>query len=109
MTHCISITLKKGDDCPETESKMSVQPFLFDATIIIRSCHHLFDSKMPSLETYRRFRFCLYMKILEDSKNMSKADAWEQWADISDYDMRAREKRFLSFVISKLNESNINN
>ena len=57
---------------------------------------------MPSLETYRRFRFCLYMKILEDCKNMSKSDAWEKWEGISDYDMRPREKEFLSFVVSKI-------
>ena len=62
---------------------------------------------MPSLETYRQFRFCLYMQILKDSKNMSKSDAWEKWEDMSDYDMRPREKRFLSFVISKINEYKI--
>ena len=58
---------------------------------------------MPSLQTYRRFRFCLYMQILDDSKR-SKSDAWEKWEDICDYDMRPREKEFLSFVVSKVNE-----
>ena len=59
---------------------------------------------MPSLETYRKFRFSLYMKILEDSKNMSKSDAWEKWDRISDYDMRPKEIEFLSFVVSKKHE-----
>ena len=58
---------------------------------------------MPGLETYRQFRFCLYMKILDDSKNMSKSDAWERWQGMSNYDMRPREKEFLSFVVSNKN------
>ena len=63
---------------------------------------------MPSLETYRKFRFCLYMKILEDSKSMSKLGAWEKWDKISDYDMRPREIEFLSLVVSKMGEFKIN-
>ena len=59
---------------------------------------------MPSLETYRRFRFSLYMKILDDSKGLSKSKAWEKWEDICDYDMRPREKEFLSFLVSKIDE-----
>lgn len=57
---------------------------------------------MPSLETYRWFRYSLYMKILEDSKDLSKSETWEKWEDICDYDMRPREKEFLSFVVSKI-------
>ena len=64
----------------------------------------LLNRIMPSLETYRKFRFSLYMKILEDSKNMSKLDAWEKWDGISDYNMRPREKEFLSLVVSKMGE-----
>ena len=76
--------------------------------IAIIHFHQFLDRIMPSLETYRKFRFCLYMKILEDSKSMSKLDAWEKWDKISDYDMRPREIEFLSLVVSKMGEFKIN-
>ena len=67
----------------------------------IRECSR--NSKIvPNLETYRRFRFCLYMTILEESKRMhSKSDVWEKWHGISDYDMRPREKQFLRIGVQK--------
>ena len=42
------------------------------------------------------------MTILEDSKKMGKPAVWEKWEQISNYDMRPREKQFLSAVVSDL-------
>jgi len=67
----------------------------------IRECSRNSQS-VPSLETYRRFRFHLYMAILEDTKKLSKSESWEKWKGMSDYDMRPREKQFLRSSISDL-------
>ena len=74
---------------------LPLQTYDLTYTFCVVSIIQLIKS-FPSLETYRRFRFCLYMNILEDSKIMTKSDAWEKWHEISNYDMRPREKQFLS-------------
>ena len=61
-----------------------------------------FLHSFPSLETYRRFRFSLYMAILEDSTKIGKSATWKKWEQISNYDMRPKEKQYLSAVVSKL-------
>lgn len=48
------------------------------------------------------------MTILEDSKKMGKPAVWEKWEQISNYDMRPREKQFLSAVVSELRHLKIN-
>ena len=62
---------------------------------------HEFKFSFPNLETYRRFRFCLYMTILDDSKKLTKSEAWKKWDGISNYDMTIRERQFLSFMVPK--------
>ena len=48
------------------------------------------------------------MTILEDSKKIGKSATWEKWEQISNYDMRSKEKQFLSAVVSELRHLKIN-
>ena len=52
-------------------------------------------SFFPNIGTYRRFRFALYMEIMEDSKKMSPQLAFSKWKKICDHDMRECEKDYL--------------
>ena len=50
----------------------------------------------PNLETYRQFRFCMYMQIMKDAKSeSSKSDIFEKWKKICNYDMEPCEKEYI--------------
>ena len=50
----------------------------------------------PSIETYRKFRFSMYMEIMNDAQSeQDKAIAFRKWKKICNYDMKPCEKDFL--------------
>ena len=52
-------------------------------------------SFFPNLETYRQFRFALYMKIMNDSQEMSAEVAFLKWKKICQRDMKDCERDYL--------------
>ena len=54
------------------------------------------DDPFPSLETYRKFRFCMYMDIMNESRpDSDKASVFRKWKKICNYDMEPCEKEYI--------------
>ena len=59
------------------------------------------DNLFPSLETYRRFRFCMYMDIMNESRlDSDKAAVFQKWKKICNYDMEPCEKEYIRLVLN---------
>ena len=52
-------------------------------------------SYFPNIESYRQFRFALYMEIMKDSKRMSAQKAFSKWIKITRHNMKECEQDFL--------------
>ena len=54
------------------------------------------ENRFPSIETYRKFRFCMYMEIMKDAQSeQDKAVVFRKWQKICNYDMEPCEKDFI--------------
>ena len=54
------------------------------------------SNRFPSIETYRKFRFCMYMEIMNDAQSgQDKAAVFRKWQRICNYDMEPCEKDFI--------------
>ena len=54
------------------------------------------NNHFPSIETYRKFRFGMYMEIMNDAKSgRDKAAVFRKWQRICNYDMEPCEKDFI--------------
>ena len=54
------------------------------------------SNRFPSIETYRKFRFCMYMEIMNDAQSgQDKATVFRKWQRICNYDMEPCEKDFI--------------
>ena len=59
------------------------------------------DNLFPSLETYRRFRFSMYMDIMNESRlGSNKAAVFQKWKKICRYDMEPCEKEYIRLVFN---------
>ena len=53
-------------------------------------------NRFPSIETYRKFRFCMYMEIMKDAQSgQDKTAVFRKWQKICNYDMEPCEKDFI--------------
>ena len=63
---------------------------------LIRTFSAKKGNHFPSIETYRRFRFCMYMEIMNDAQSApDKATAFRKWKKICNYDMEPCERDFI--------------
>ena len=63
---------------------------------LIRTFSASQGNHFPSIETYRRFRFCMFMEIMNDAQSApDKATAFRKWKKICNYDMEPCEKDFI--------------
>ena len=54
------------------------------------------NNRFPSIETYRKFRFCMYMEIMNDAQSgQDKVAVFRKWQRICNYDMEPCEKDFI--------------
>ena len=63
---------------------------------LIRTFSNSQGNHFPSIETYRKFRFCMYMQIMNDTRSGSdKAAVFRKWKRICNYDMEPCERDFI--------------
>ena len=63
---------------------------------LIKAFSNSQNNRFPSIETYRKFRFCMYMEIMNDAKSgADKASVFRIWKKICNYDMEPCEKDFI--------------
>ena len=63
---------------------------------MIRTYANNHKNRFPSIETYRGFRFCMYMEIMNDAQSgHDKAVVFRKWRRMCDYDMEPCEKDFI--------------
>ena len=54
------------------------------------------ENDFPNIETYRNFRFSMYMNIMNDARSgLDKAIVFRKWKNICKFDMKPCEKHFL--------------
>ena len=52
-------------------------------------------SDIPNIETYRSFRFGMYMEIMNDTTEKPRAQVFKKWEEICYTDMRQAEQKFI--------------
>ena len=63
---------------------------------LIRTFSTSQGNRFPSIETYRKFRFCMYMEIMNDTQSgLDKPTVFRKWKKICNYDMQPCEKDFI--------------
>ena len=68
---------------------------------LIRTFSTSQTNHFPSIETYRKFRFCMYMEIMNDARSgADKGSVFRIWKKICNYDMEPCERDFIRIGFS---------